>query len=419
MSEQQTNPDPQRGDMITHIVKRGIPIVVMLLVLTAAFLFWRHVDSGPRHEMATAPQQTMPVHVVTVQNETVPLHPRYLGRTEGSQVVEIRARVAGYLLDRVFEEGTKVTKGQPLFQIDPRPFETDLARAKAHLQSAQATLSRAHLQVVRYQELTARQSATEGELEEWQQQEGVAAADVELAKAEIAAAELNIEYAHIEAPIDGVIGEALKEVGSYVDSGSNGLMAVLQQVDPIDVRFSVTEQEMLRWRRLIDSGVIKAPEANDTMVELTLADGSTYPYQGRVDYVDVKVDDTTGTSIIRAKVPNPDNTLRPGQFVHVNVLGVERLNVIRVPQNAVMQNPTGASVYVVGAEDKIESRPVTLGEWSGGSEWIIESGLKPGDRVVVSRLLMLRPGVPVKIEPDAPESAAASDPHEAGEGSES
>lgn len=401
MNDQSKPKERKTNRILGHFVRRGLVALMILLVLAGAYYFWETYDSDPKFEPSTQMQQALPVSVVTVKKQTLPLHPRFLGRTAGSQVVEIRARVSGYLSDHTFDEGTRVEQGQQLFQIDPRPFETDLARAKAHLQSATAIHARAQQQVNRYTELTDRQSATQGELEEWQQQLGVADAEIAMAKAEIESALLNLEYTRVEAPISGMIGEALKETGSYVDSGNSGLVAVIQQVDPIEVRFSVTEQEILRWNRQVAAGQTISPTIDEMEVELTLSDGSTYAHRGHIDYVGIEIDESTGTAIIRALIPNPDRSIKPGQFVHVNLLGIARVNVIQVPQNAVLQNPTGTSVYVVNAENMIEVRPVSLGDWSGARNWIIESGLVDGDRVVTSRLLMIRPGMAVQIVPDS------------------
>ncbi|QDV06674.1 Multidrug export protein AcrE precursor [Planctomycetes bacterium Poly30] len=399
-----TNTSPSSEDTgeghskTASVVRRVLPITVLLLAVAAAFLYFREPRGAPERETpGQTAAQALPVSIYTVKKEDIPVRRRFLGRTEASKVVEIRARVAGYLLSRSFEEGTFIEAGQLLFEIDPRPFQNDLARAEAHRASAEATLERARLQVARYTELTKKQSATEGDLEEWQRQEAVAAADVALARAEKAAADLNVEYTRIVAPVSGMIGEAQKEEGSYVDAGSNGLMAVIQQVDPLHVRFSFTEKQMLRWREQEEQGVTVAPPLSETNVQVMLADGSVWPESGRVDYVDPLLDTTTGTAQLRASLPNTKRTLKPGQFVHVEMQGITRVDAIRVPQNVVRMSPTGASVFVVDDESHVQVRPVTLGEWSGKDFWIIEEGLSPGDRVVTTRLLMMRAGMPVQI----------------------
>lgn len=413
-----TNASPsRRSRTAVHVARRALPLIVLALVVGGAYLVWQRHDSTPKHVSAPAPQAPTPVHVSVVSEETVPIEPRSLGQTEASQVVEIRSRVNGYLQERSFVEGSSVTSGQKLFQIDPRPFQVELDQARARLTSSRAKQERAAQQLARFQELSQRRSATEGELEEWQKEERVAAADVELQQALVAYAELQLGYTSLESPIHGQIGRAIKDTGSYVDSGQNGLLAVVQRTDPMYVRYSVTEQETLRLKRQIREGHIAAPELTDTEIEITLADGTQYSHRGRINFVDVQVDQTTGTSVIRGEVPNPDGELKPGQFIYARPLGIRRLNAIRVPQSAVLQSPAGASVYVVNRQSLVEARPVTLGQWSGNTHWIVESGLKPGDRVVTDRLMMIRPGMPVSVLPIDASAAASTSPRGAGQGS--
>lgn len=400
-------PAPRRrsNSLVGHVVRRGIPLLVLVAALGGAYYYWDTSHHDPRAVQAPHPQQPLPVEVVTVKREDVPIALRFLGQTEGAQVVEIRARVAGYLQERFFTEGAKVEQGQMLFQIDPRPFEVEVAQARAGLASAQATLERASTQLRRFERLGTQGTVTESEIEEWQTQQRVAAAQVQQQNALIDAAQLQLEYASIHSPITGVIGQALKDTGSYVDAGLNGLLAVVQQVDPIYVRYAVTEQEMLRFRRQEAAGQIVAPEIDKLDLVVTLSDGSTYPHRGRINFVDVQVDETTGTSVVRGEVPNPDGILKPGQFIYANILGISRVGVIRVPQGVVTQSPSGATVLVVNNQNVAESRPVVLGEWSGSDFWIVEQGLQPGDRVITSRLMMVRPGVPVTITGETPSDA--------------
>jgi membrane fusion protein (multidrug efflux system) len=200
-------------------------------------------------------------------------------------------------------------------------------------------------------------------------------------------------------------------VGSYVDAGQNGLLAVVQQVDPMYVRYSVTETELLRFQRQEDSGVLVVPELTAIEFTITLADGSAYPHTGNINFLDVQVDQTTGTSVVRGQVPNPDGLLRPGQFVYATITNVQRVNVIRVPQSAVQMSPSGASVLVIGPDGKAQPRPVELGEWDGNEYWAIEDGLEPGDKVITNRLMMVRPGTPVTIaEPQAEPAQPEGEP---------
>ena len=381
---------------VGRLVRRGLPIAVLLAVLAGIVVYLRLTDHGPQRQIASHDETPIPVNVITVEPATIPMQMRFLGQTEAAQSVEIRSRVVGYLQQRTFVEGEVVEPGQMLFRIDPRPFEVALAEAQARLASGEATLAQAQQNLQRIRDAHAVNAASQNELDQAIMRERVAAAEVELAKAQIAAAQLQIDYTTIESPIRGRIGRALRDVGSYVDAGQNGLLAVVQQVDPMYVRYSVTETEMLRFQRQLTANQIIVPDIDAIELEVTLADGTVYPYRGRINFVDVQVDLATGTTVIRGEVPNPDGMLRPGQFIHASVLGIERVNAIRVPQSAVTRSPMGAAVMVVNDEGRVEPRPVVLGEWSGEHDWIIESGLFPGDRVIIDRLTAIRPGMAVE-----------------------
>lgn len=396
------------ASFIGHLVRRGVPLLILGGILATAYYYWQHLDQVPSQGATNPPLPgPIPVSVIQVQTETVPIRPRFLGQTEAAQSIEIRARVAGHLQERNFAEGTQVEKGQKLFVIDPRPFEVEVAQAQAALAGAEATLLKAQQQLKRLGPLTETGVSVVADLEEWQAQQRVALAQIQQQKAYIEAAQLQLHYATIESPIAGVIGKALKDAGSYVDAGANGLLAVVQQVDPIYVHFSVTEQEMLRNRRQVEAGQLAELEPSDIPLEITLADGSTYPHQGKINFVGVQVEVTTGTTVVRGEVPNPDGVLRPGQFIYVNLLGIHRINVIRIPQDAVLQSPMGAMVYVIDSQGIAQARPVVLGEWSGNSHWIIEEGLNAGDQVITDRLMMIRPGMPVMAMPPAEATAHA------------
>lgn len=419
MSEPDSKAIRRRTSLVGRFVRKGIPVLILIGALGGAYYYWETTSHAPTPHEAPPPQGPIEVTAITVQRETVPVTMRFLGQTEGAQVVEIRARVAGYLDERSFEEGSSVAAGQKLFQIDPRPFQVEVAQAEAGLASARATLERASMQLRRFEQLGSQGTVTESEIEEWATQQRVAAAQVQQQNALIDAAKLQLEYASIESPINGVIGQALKDTGSYVDAGQNGLLAVVQQVDPIYVQYSVTEQEMLRFRRQMDAHEIVVPDISELQLEITLSDGSTYPHRGRINFVDVQVDQTTGTSVVRGEVPNPDGLLKPGQFIYTSVLGIQRINVIRVPQGVVSQTPAGASVMVAN-NGVAELRPVRLGDWSGGEYWLIAKGLEAGDQVITSRLSMVRPGSPITIvteaEAEAAEVAATEQQSEAAEG---
>jgi membrane fusion protein (multidrug efflux system) len=388
--------DQARSRPWSHLIRRGIPIAILAIGLFIGYRYWRNSGAvNPSGAGAAGGQQgPMQVQTVVARSQTVPLRPTFLGQTEASQTVQVRARVRGFLLERSFEEGQPVKAGQVLFRIDPRSFEAELNVARARLAGAQARLDRAVTELKRLEELATKQAANQVELEQARMEERVAAAEVQLEESRVKQAQLEVDYTRVESPLDGVVGRALKDVGSYVDETASGLLAVVQQISPIYVRYSISEQELLRWQRLQESGQVTIPNLAELDLEVTLSDGRAYPHKGKINFVDVQVDPSTGTAVVRGTVPNPDGTIRPGQFVHATVLGIERVNTVMVPQRSVLQTPTGPSIYVVNDRNTVESRPVTLGDWFGES-WIVEKGIKPGDRVVADRLMMVRPGMSV------------------------
>ncbi len=378
-------------------------VLILLIGVVGTVIFWQRHRAAPEPEAAASPPPAQSVRILTVTPERVPLVPRYLGQTEASQSVEIRARVDGFLESRNFEEGGAVTAGQLLFEIDRRQYQAELDVARAELASAEARADRAARQVARYEELIAQRAATPSELDEWQTELRLAQAQIQLAVAHIAQAELDLGYTRVESPIEGVIGEAERDVGSFVGPQQNGgLLAVVDQVDPIRVRFSVSEADILRWQRQVASGEVESPGVEQMQVRVELGDGSVFPHMGRISFMGVRIDPSTGSSVILAEIPNPDGRLVPGQFCHVSIQGITQNNQILVPHRAVIQNPTGAFVYVVDDAGAAQFRAVELGDWVG-DRVVVRSGLRAGERVILDRLLTLRPGAPVT---EAPADAA-------------
>jgi len=394
------------------LIRRAIVLIILAGAMVGGILYWQKADHAPQVMQPQAQQRAIPVHVVTLQPKVVPLQPVFLGQTVASQTVEIRARVAGFLESRHFVEGSRVTAGQLLFRIDPRSFLAELEVAQARLVSAQAQLVRARQKVKRYSELLRSDAATADELEEWQTEERVALSNIELEKARITQAKLDLEYTVVRSPIDGHIGMAQKDVGSFVGDASSGLLAVVETTDPIQVRYTVSEQDILRSRRLVESGKITQPETSAMRLVLILSDGLQYAHAGKITYMDPQIDPSTSSLVMRGTVPNPDGLLRPGQFVHVRLEGADRLNTLLVPKEAVIQNPTGSMVYVVNSQKQAEIRRVVLGSWEG-EQWIVESGLQAGDTVIIDRLMQLRPGAPVEPLPEAPAEATTNEQSQA------
>lgn len=389
-----TPESPRQARVWTDFLWRGIIGCVIVGVLVAGAFYFTREDHAPAPRASAASAHAIPINVREIQPRDVPIIAEYLAQTEASETVQLRARVNGFLIERGFADGENVEKDQVLFRIEPTPFEVALRREEAGLEAAEAQLVRADQQVKRFTELASKQQAAQNELELAQEAQRIAAASVETQRALIEQAKLDLGYTTIKSPIDGVIGARKQDVGSLVGPNADPVLATVFNVDPLYVRYSVSERDLLRWQRLQEDGLVAEVNLEDLVVEIVLQDDRIFPSTGSIDYIDVTVDPSTGTAVIRASVPNPDHTLRPGQFVHARITGITRLNAIVVPQASVIQTPNGASVYVVDESDTVQTRPVVLGEWTG-TDWIVESGLNAGDRIALDHLMQIRPGTKV------------------------
>ena len=351
-----------------------------------------------------APGGGMPppeVNAVTVALQSLAQTFEYVGQTAGSREVEVRARVTGILLKRNFDEGGRVKQGQSLFTIDPAPFQAAANRAEADVAAAQARLEQARRNAARLKPLYAEQAVSQKEYDDAVSAERIGEADLKAAQARLAEARLNLEYTRVESPVSGVVSRALRSEGSLV-SGPDVLLTTVMQVNPIWVNFGIPDTEQARLSKEAAEGKLKLPKNFE--VELRLADGSLYPLKGKLDFADVRVSPATGTREARAEIPNPDGVLRPGQFVRVILRGATRPNAVVVPQRAVMEGPQGKFVYVVSEKGTAEARPVEVGDWTGDG-WIVNDGLKGGERVIVDGVMKIGPGAPVKVaekQPDKP-----------------
>jgi membrane fusion protein (multidrug efflux system) len=346
----------------------------------------------------------MPPAVVAVQEvraRTVPVEYEFPGRVAGSREVEVRARVAGILLKRNYEEGARVAAGQSLFSVDAAPFEAAVARAEADLAAAEARQSLAARNARRLKPLYDARAASQKDFEDAVSAEEVAAADVKAARARLAEAKLDLGYTRVEAPIAGLTSRALKSEGSLVP-GPEVLLTTVTQVDPMHVNFGLSEAEQSRLAQESAAGRLTLPRDGRFEVAVRFEDGRVYARPGRLAFTDVRVNNATGTVDARAEIPNPAGELRPGQFVRVVLKGAQRPNAIAVPQRAVMEGPQGKMVYVLGPENKALPKPVTVGEWAGG-EWVVTSGLQPGDKVITDGLMKVFPGATVQVgDPNLP-----------------
>ena len=381
---------------------------ILLAILFSGGMFSEAYAQGPPGGAMPPPQVTL----VTVESRTVPVTYEYVGMTQPSKTVEVRARVQGFLESRDFQEGTYLEEGTGLFTIDPRSFEADREVAAAQVEQAKARLNLAEQEVKRLQSVTQPGAITQSDLDQKIAERQGAGAALRLAKAQLAKADLELSYTKVDAPLTGYVGKALKETGSLVDAGQNSLLTVMQQVDPLYVSFKVSETDFLTWKHDEKEGRLKRINGGENMeVEITLLDGTPFPDKGILDFENIDLDPRTGTVELRATLENAERTLKPGQFVKVLLNGWERPGSLVVPQRAVGQSPQGAYVYVVGAENKVEMRPVTTGAWSG-QDWVILDGLKEGERVITDGLTKVRPGVEVTVEGqgDAPGGSGGDGP---------
>ena len=348
------------------------------------------------HENKPAAETRPPanVDVINVALRDVPVVFEYVGQTESSQQVEIRARVNGFLEKRVYTEGSLVHAGDVMFIMDRKPFEATLDAAKAELAQQKARLQTAQANLARVRPLAAKNALSQKDLDDSIGQEQAAAAAVEGAQANVISASLNLGYTTIVAPVTGLSSYAKKQDGSYIDA-ANSLLTYVAKLDPMWINFSLSENEMLNLRTQTQNGTLKLPPVGKLEAVIVLADGSIYPERGRIAFTDASLSSETGTYLIRAAMPNPTGSLRPGQFVRIKLLGAQRSSAVAVPQAAVQQGPRGAYVWTVDKDNKAQQRVVETGEWNGNA-WVIKSGLHPGDHVVIDNTLRLMPGAPVK-----------------------
>ena len=337
------------------------------------------------------------VKVGVVLQKDVPIYVEAIGETRGSTEIEVRARVEGFLQSVDFKEGNPVKKGQVLYTIDPQPLESTLAQAKGRLAEAEANLARAHQDVVRFEPLVAKNAISRQEYETAVSVERAAMASVEAMKATVQSAQLDLGYTKVTAPDDGLVGKTEVYAGTLVGRGQNTLLTRISQISTIHVRFTLPERDYLFYaRRRAERGL--AGQAGEGLpFELVLADGSVHPHKGKLVFVDRNVDAETGTILMEAAFPNPGSLVRPGQFARVRAAADLKKGAILVPQRAVSEIQGIYNVAVVGTDDTVAITMVTPGP-RVGTMWIIDSGLKAGDRVVVEGLQKVRPGLKVKPE---------------------
>lgn len=355
-----------------------------------------------------APLPALPpeVLVTEVQPEDVPIYDDFVGTLEPSVNASIQARVQGYIVSQNYEEGRVVKKDDVLFQITPVPFEVALAQARAALVQAQAGAKQAEIIAQRNRDLFARDAISEQERDNAVLQAAAAAANVEVQRANVRQAELNLSYTTVKAPIDGLAGFARAHVGDLVGPGT-GVLTTVSTIDPIKANFTVPDHRYVAYtQRWAGNPEGRAEHERRLEYELLLANGSLYPHKGRLFAVDSDVDLRIGAQRIATLFPNPDNSLRGGQFARVRMRGEIRSGALLVPQRAVTDLQGIYQVAVIGADNQAEIRPVKMGR-RVGQRWIVEEGLRPGERVVVEGTLKARAGVVVNPQPWTPPAAPA------------
>ena len=356
-------------------------------------------DAGKNMQPAVA--QAMPVTIISAQATSIPMTVEAVAQTEGASEVEVRPRVGGIVLKKMFEEGAPVKAGQNLFLIDPAPFQIALSSAKAQMAEQQARTTQTSRESGRLKELLATQSISQREYDNATSDVSISQAGMMQAQASIKEAELNLSYTKVRAPVSGIAGRFQFSEGALV-AANTSLLTTIIQISPIWVRFSLSESELITL-----GGQVNANSVQD--VSLILGNGQEYASKGKINFAANQINPSLGTQELRATFANNDKQLLPGQFVRARISTGMREGVFLIPQTAVLTNDQGKFVYVVNAKNEAVPQPVKVAEWVG-TNWIILDGLKQNDRVIIDNLIKLRPGAIVKPQalsaPTMPDAAS-------------
>jgi membrane fusion protein, multidrug efflux system len=357
---------------------------------------------------APPPPPPPQVSVLTVEPTSVAASYEYTGQAEASKRVEVRAQVSGVIVARPYVEGTDVAKGALLFRIDPTPYEAAYRSAQAQVANARARLANAERNLARLTPLLADHAVAQKDVDDAKTESDQARAAVQDAEAAVTRAKRDYDNTFVRAEIAGRAGRALMVLGALV-KGPSDLLTTVEQVDPLYVNFSPSDQDILGWRREIAAKRLVMPRGT-LEVRATLSDGSVFPEAGKLNFADLAIEPGTGTMQLRAEFRNPHHTLLPGQFVRVSLVGMKRAGVILVPQRAIQQGLGGAFVYVVDSANGVSQRNVVASAWNG-QQWVVDRGLKAGDRVVVDGIQKIVPGSPVKPVAYVPPPDTLADGH--------
>lgn len=366
------------------------------LLLSSAIVLALAACSKKEEQQAPPPPE---VGVVKVRPQTVPLVRDFSGRLAPVRSADVRARVAGVLLKRTYDEGTDVKEGQVLFKIDPAPLQADLSSAQGQLASAQATYTNAHVAAERARQLAPQKYVSQSDLDDAQATERSAQAALQQAKAAVTNAQISLGYASVTAPISGRAGKQQVTEGALVGSGDVTLLTTVDQIDPLYINFSMSSSELSALRQAQGQGNVSLNDTANTSVKVLMNNGQAYDQTGTLDFSDVVVDQATGAVSLRATLPNPQKALLPGSFVTVQADLGQRSNVFLVPQAAIQRDTNGAYAMVVGLDGKVSRKDVQMESRAQGSDWIITGGLNTGDQVIALGLQKAKEGGQVKAVP--------------------
>jgi len=383
-------------------------VLTLVAVLLAAVATWGcSGDKGQEKSAAKAPETpTVMVQARTPVVADVPVSAEFVGRLAAKENIEVRARVEGYLKERLFTEGSMVKKGDLLFVIEPRQYQESLQKARAELARQQALLAKAQVDLTRFETLYRQRAVSRDEYDTRLTSQRELAANLDVARAAVDTAERDLGYTRITAPISGRIGKAMVHVGNLVGKGDNTLLAEISSTDPMYVDFSISERDYLGFAKAMQASGGKEREFPLTLV---LADDSVYAQTGQADMAERAVDAKTGTLGVRGVFPNPDGMLKPGQYAKVRALLENRQGALLVPQRAIIDVQGTKSVYVVGGDGRIKAKNVVIGGSKDGS-FVIDAGIAPTDMVVVEGVTKVRPGVAAKIVPAPGQDGATPAP---------
>ncbi|RJR44242.1 MAG: efflux RND transporter periplasmic adaptor subunit [Deltaproteobacteria bacterium] len=390
-----------------HVNRNGYELVKRIGAFAALMILLAGCGSGQGQQ--GMPNQAPEVAVVAIQPGQVELTTELPGRTSPYLVAEIRPQVNGIIKKRLFREGSDVKAGQLLYQIDPAPFQVALDSARASLGKAQANLPSIRLKTERYKELLADRAVSRQDYDDAAAAMGQAQAEIAYWKTAVEGAKINLGYTRVTAPISGRIGKSSVTDGALVTAYQPLALATIQQLDPIYVDVSQSSAELLRLKRNLEAGKIRADSKNGRKVCILLEDGNLCPQPGTLQFRDVTVDQATGSFTLRIVVPNSNHLLLPGMFVRASVQEGVAQQAILVPQQGVNRTPKGEPfALIVDEAGKAQLRMLTLNR-AIGDQWLVSSGLKPGERVIVEGLMKVRPGAAVKAVPWEGHKAAAAD----------